>query len=134
MTDRYDRNATALATLRIPVGVLFLLFGAYPYPWMNAVLKSIVLPHARLCAFLTAYGKRMIGVELVSGVLTRTASGFGIMLMALLLASSRLRWAARCPMTLFWRLAPVIRFYRMYRCIHHRRTRSAVSLMPRRRG
>jgi uncharacterized membrane protein YphA (DoxX/SURF4 family) len=41
-----------------------------------------------VCAFLTAYGELMIGLGLVAGVLTRTASGFGIMLMALLPASA----------------------------------------------
>lgn len=112
MRQTFDRNTTALATLRIIVGIFFLLFGEYKvfgtgftlhggfeewirsfiaqgaYPWMRAVLVSIVLPHARLCAFLTAYGELMIGLGLVVGVLTRTASGFGIMLMALLWASA----------------------------------------------
>ncbi len=112
MTNRYDRNATALATLRILVGMFFVLFGEYKvfgtdftlhggfeewirsflaqgaYPWMKPVLESIILPHARVCAFLTAYGELMIGLGLVTGVLTRAASGFGITLMALLLASA----------------------------------------------
>ena len=35
-----------------------------------------------------AYGELMIGLGLVAGVLTRTASGFGIMLLALLGVSS----------------------------------------------
>ena len=39
---------------------------------------------------------------------------------------SRLPWAACRPMALFWRLAPVVRFYRMFRCIPHRRTGSTV--------
>ncbi len=112
MPSRYDRNTTALATLRITVGIFFVLFGEYKvfgtdftlhggfeewirsflaqgaYPWMKPVLESIVLPHARLCAFLTAYGESMIGLGLVAGVLTRIASGFGIVLMALLWASA----------------------------------------------
>jgi len=107
-----DRNTAALATLRIAVGLFFVLFGEYKvfgagftlhggfeewvrsflaqgaYPWMKPVLGSIVLPHARVCAFLTAYGELMIGLGLVVGVLTRTASSFGIMLMALLWASA----------------------------------------------
>ena len=107
-----DRNATALATLRLVVGVLFLLFGEYKvfgtdftlhggfeqwvrsflaqgaFPWMRPVLDGIVLPNARLCAFLTAYGELMIGLGLVAGVLTRAASGFGIFFMALLWASA----------------------------------------------
>lgn len=108
----YDRNATALATLRIVIGVFFLLFGEYKvfgkdftlgggfemwirsflaegaYPWMKPVLENLALPHARLCAFSTAYGELLIGLGLVTGVLTRTASGFGIILMALLWASA----------------------------------------------
>lgn len=112
MSIKYDQNATALATLRIVVGGFFLLFGEYKvfgtdftlhggfemwirsflaqgaYPWMKPVLENIVLPHARVCAFLTAYGELMIGLGLVAGVLTRIASGFGILLMVLLWASA----------------------------------------------
>lgn len=108
----FDRNTTALVTLRIVVGVFFVLFGEYKvfgtdftlhggfeewirsflaqgaYPWMRPVLESIILPHARLCASLTAYGELMIGSGLVVGVLTRIASGFGVVLMALLWASA----------------------------------------------
>ena len=46
------------------------------------------MPHAQVCAFLTAYGELMIGLGLVAGVLTRAASWFGILLMALLLTSA----------------------------------------------
>ncbi|HZB87337.1 MAG TPA: DoxX family membrane protein [Terracidiphilus sp.] len=112
MTNGHDRNATALAALRIVVGLFFVIFGEYKvfgtdftlhgqfeewvrgflaqsaYPWMKPVLVNVVLPHARACAFLTAYGELMIGLGLVTGVLTRAASGFGILLMALLLASA----------------------------------------------
>jgi thiosulfate dehydrogenase (quinone) large subunit len=112
MQSTFDRNTTALATLRIIVGSLFLLFGEYKvvgtdftlhggfeewirsflaqgaYPWMRPVLADAILPHARLCAFLTAYGELMIGLGLVTGVLTRAASGFGIILMTLLWASA----------------------------------------------
>jgi thiosulfate dehydrogenase (quinone) large subunit len=114
MPIKYDRNATALATLRITVGIFFVIFGEYKvfgtgfthgqfeewirgfiaqgaYPWMKPVLEHIVLPHARVCAFLTAYGELAIGLGLVTGVLTRTASCSGIVLMALLWAS------AGCP-------------------------------------
>jgi thiosulfate dehydrogenase [quinone] large subunit len=103
-----DRNATALATLRIFVGIFFLLFGEYKvfgteftlhggfeesirsflaqgvYPWMAPVLQHVVLQHAHLFAFLTAYGELLIGLGLVCGVLTRVASGFGMLLMMLL--------------------------------------------------
>jgi uncharacterized membrane protein YphA (DoxX/SURF4 family) len=107
-----NRNATALATLRIVVGCFFLLFGQYKvfgsdftlhggfeqwirsfimqgaYPWMKPILEEIILPHARICAFLTAYGELMIGLGLVAGVLTRVASVFGIVLMSLLWLSA----------------------------------------------
>lgn len=112
MPTKHDRNATALATLRIVVGVFFLMFGEYKvfgteftlhggfegwihrflmqgvYPWMAPVLRYVVLPHARLCAFLTAYGELLIGLALIFGVLTRVASVFGILLMTLLYLSA----------------------------------------------
>lgn len=111
MQARYDRNDTAFATLRIVVGIFFVLFGQYKvfgtdftvhggfeqwvrsflaegaYPWMKPVLQQVILPHARACAFMAAYAELMIGVALVLGVLTRTASGFGVLLMTLLWAS-----------------------------------------------
>jgi thiosulfate dehydrogenase [quinone] large subunit len=107
-----DRNKTALATLRIFVGIFFLFFGEYKvfgteftlhggfeesirgfvaqgaYPWMVPVLQEVVLPHARFCAFLTAYGELLIGLGLVFGVLTRVASVFGMLLMILLWVSA----------------------------------------------
>jgi uncharacterized membrane protein YphA (DoxX/SURF4 family) len=112
MPTVYDRNATALATLRIFVGIFFLLFGEYKvfgteftlhggfeesirsflgqgtYPWMAPVLRHIVLPHAHLYAFLTAYGELLIGLGLVFGMLTRVASLFGMVLMMLLWLSA----------------------------------------------
>jgi uncharacterized membrane protein YphA (DoxX/SURF4 family) len=112
MQTQHNRNATALATLRIFVGIFFLLFGEYKvfgteftlhggfeesirnflaqsaYPWMAPVLQNAVLPHARLCAFLTAYGELLIGLGLVFGVLTRAASLFGMLLMMLLWLSA----------------------------------------------
>jgi thiosulfate dehydrogenase [quinone] large subunit len=112
MQTSHDRNATALATLRIIVGIFFLLFGEYKvfgteftlhggfeeeirgflvqgaYPWMVPVLQHAVLPYARICAFLTAYGELLIGLGLVCGVLTRAASVFGILLMTLLWLSA----------------------------------------------
>lgn len=111
MQGRYDRNTTALSTLRIVVGIFFVLFGEYKvfgtdftvhggfetwvrsflaegaYPWMKPVLQQVILPHARVCAFMVAYGELMIGLALVLGVLTRAASMFGIVLMTLLWAS-----------------------------------------------
>ena len=112
MTDVHRRNATALAALRIFVGIFFLLFGEYKvfgteftlgggfeesirgflaqgtYPWMAPVLRHVILPHAHLFAFLTAYGELLIGLGLLSGVLTRVASVFGMLLMILLWLSA----------------------------------------------
>jgi thiosulfate dehydrogenase (quinone) large subunit len=112
MLDVRQRNATALATLRIFVGIFFLLFGEYKvfgteftlhggfeewirgflaqgtYPWMAPVLRHIILPHAHLYAFLTAYGELLIGLGLVFGVLTRVASVFGMLFMILLWLSA----------------------------------------------
>jgi uncharacterized membrane protein YphA (DoxX/SURF4 family) len=107
-----DRNARALAGLRIAVGALFLIFSEYKifgaeftrgggfqfwinrflaegaYPFMAPILKDFVLPHAKLWAFLVAYGELAIAFALVFGVLVRTASVFGLAYMMALLFSS----------------------------------------------
>jgi len=107
-----DRNARALAMLRISVGVLFLIFGEYKvfgtaftlgggfqfwinrflqegaYPFMVPILRGFVLPHATPIAFLAAYGELAIGMSLVSGIFTRLASCFGLIYMLVLLFSS----------------------------------------------
>lgn len=112
MTSEANRNTRALAMLRIAVGVLFLIFGEYKvfgtqftlgggfqfwinrflsngaYPFMVPVLRGFVLPHATPIAFLVAYGELAIGLSLVSGVLSRLASSFGILYMFSLLFSS----------------------------------------------
>jgi uncharacterized membrane protein YphA (DoxX/SURF4 family) len=106
-------NSQALAALRIAVGVLFLIFAQYKvfgteftlgggfqywinlfireggaYPFMVDVLKSFVLPHGTLIAFLVAYGEMAIGVSLVTGIWVRTASVFGAIFMITLLLSA----------------------------------------------
>lgn len=108
-----DRNALALAGLRIAVGCLFLIFAQYKvfgtqftlhggfewwinhfvqggtsFPFMVPVLQKIVLPHARAIAFIVAYGELAIGLALVSGILVRSASAFGLFYMLVLLLSS----------------------------------------------
>ena len=104
-----DRNAIAFAILRIGIGILFLIFGEYKvfgtqftlhggfqfwinrfledgaYPFMKSVLKNFVLPHATPIAFLVAYGELCIGLSLVSGILARAASFFGLIYMLSLL-------------------------------------------------
>src|SRR5271155_4591194 len=97
-----DRNALAMAGLRIAVGCLFLIFGQYKvfgiqftlhggfetwinrflqngeaYPFMVPVLQGFVLPHATAIAFLVAYGELAIGLALILGTLVRTARAFG---------------------------------------------------------
>ena len=108
MPPHQDANTRAVSVLRIVVGAFFLLFGQYKvfgtdfvqqgfaatiqgflaqhanYPFMAAVLVHGVLPHAQLCAYLTGYGELLIGLSLIFGVLTRLASGFGILLMLVL--------------------------------------------------
>ena len=107
-----DRNASALAGLRIAVGVLFLLFGQYKvfgtqftlgggfqswihsflargaYPFMVPVLRDFVLSHGTAIAFLVAYGELAIGLGLMLGILVRTASVCGMIYMLFLLFSS----------------------------------------------
>jgi uncharacterized membrane protein YphA (DoxX/SURF4 family) len=107
-----ERNAFALAGLRIAVGCLFLIFAQYKvfgtqftlqggfqswinrflqdgaYPFMVPVLQRMVLAHATAIAFLVAYGEFAIGVALVSGIWVRTASVFGLIYMLSLLFAS----------------------------------------------
>lgn len=108
-----DRNAVALAGLRIAVGCLFLVFAQYKvlgieftrgggfewwinrflqdgstYPFMILVLQRFVLPHATAIAYLVAFGELGIGLSLVLGILVRTASGFGFVYMLSLMLSS----------------------------------------------
>jgi len=107
-----DRNSNVLAALRIGVGSFFLVFGEYKvfgtqftlgggflswinrfiahgaYPFMVPVLRNFVVPHSTLIAFLVGYGEFAIGLGLIFGVLTRTASFFGLLLMLAMLFSS----------------------------------------------
>jgi len=105
-------SARALTTLRISVGVLFLIFAEYKvfgtkftlgggfqywinsfleagaYPFMVPVLRNFVLPHATPIALLVAYGELAIGAALVLGRFVRAASVCGLVYMASLLFSS----------------------------------------------
>jgi thiosulfate dehydrogenase [quinone] large subunit len=107
-----DRNARALASLRISVGLLFLIFAQYKvfgsqftlgggfqfwinrfltngaYPFMVPILQKFVLPHATPIAFLVAYGELAIGLALVTGILVRLASMCGAIYMFTLLFSA----------------------------------------------
>ncbi len=105
-------SARAMATLRVSIGILFLILAEYKvfgtqftrgggfqywinsfldggaYPFMVPVLKNFVLPHATAIAFLAACGELAIGISLVSGRLVRSASLCGLIYMAALLFSS----------------------------------------------
>ena len=105
-------SARSLATLRIAIGILFLIFAEYKvfgtkftlgggfqywinrfledgaYPFMVPVLRNFVLPHATPIAFLVAYGELAIGIALVLGRFVRAASVCGLVYMASLLFSS----------------------------------------------
>ena len=107
-----DMNSRALATIRIGVGALFLIFGEYKvfgtqftlhggfqywinrfleggaYPFMAPVLRGFVLGHATSIAFLVAYGELAIGIALIFGILVRAASVGGVVFMLTLLFSS----------------------------------------------
>lgn len=107
-----DRNENVFAALRIGVGIFFLVFGEYKvfgtqftlgggfqswinrfiahgaYPFMIPVLRNFVLAHGTTIAFLVAYGEFAIGLALIFGVLTRTASVGGLLLMLAMLFSS----------------------------------------------
>ncbi len=111
-SDSSIRNTYALALLRIGVGILFLIFGQYKvfgtaftlhggfqfwinkfleggaYPFMVPILRSFVLPHATAIAFLVAYGEFAIGLALTFGVMVRSASFCGLILMLTMLFSS----------------------------------------------
>jgi uncharacterized membrane protein YphA (DoxX/SURF4 family) len=107
-----DRNSNAFAALRIGVGIFFLIFGEYKvfgtqftlgggflswinrfiehgaYSFMSPVLRNFVVPHSTVIAFLVAYGEFAIGLGLIFGIFTRTASFFGLLLMLAMLFSS----------------------------------------------
>jgi len=111
-SDSSARNNYALALLRFGVGIFFLIFGQYKvfgtaftlhggfqfwinkfleggtYPFMAPILRGFVLPHVTAIAFLVAYGELAIGTGLVLGVLVRSASLCGLILMLTMLFSS----------------------------------------------
>ena len=110
--DSGTRNTYTLALLRIGVGIFFLIFGQYKvfgteftlhggfqfwinkfleggaYPFMAPILRGFVLPHATIIAFTVAYGEFAIGLGLTLGILVRSASFGGLILMLTMLFSS----------------------------------------------
>jgi thiosulfate dehydrogenase (quinone) large subunit len=117
-----DRNARALASLRISVGLLFLIFAQYKvfgaqftrgggfqfwinrfltegaYPFMVPILQKFVLPHAGPIAFVVAYGELAIGLALLTGIIVRPASICGAIYMLTLLFSANYPG----PQVAFW--------------------------------
>lgn len=104
-------NDRVLGGLRIAVGAVFLIFAEYKvvgrefvhggfqgwihqflrggaYPFMRPILTGFVLPHATDIAYLVAFGELCIGLALVSGVMVRLASIFGVLYMITLIAAS----------------------------------------------
>lgn len=101
---RDEKNAMALAILRIAVGFFFLVFGQYKvfstsfvrsgfhdyvegfirdgaYPFMVPVLRWILAHAATAMALAVAYGEFLIGISLMIGLFSRVASIFGCALM-----------------------------------------------------
>jgi thiosulfate dehydrogenase (quinone) large subunit len=99
-----DKNAVALALLRIAVGLFFVIFGQYKvfgsgfahsgfreyvegfirdgaYPFMVPVLRWILAHAATPMALAVSYGEFLIGLSLLIGLLSRVASLFGCALM-----------------------------------------------------
>jgi len=102
--QRRDKNALALALLRIAVGFFFVAFGQYKvfgsgfarsgfrdyvegfirdgaYPFMIPVLRWILAHAATPMALAVGYGEFLIGVSLLIGLRSRVASIFGCAIM-----------------------------------------------------
>src|ERR1700730_10835039 len=149
-----DRNACALAALRISLGLLFLIFAQYKcfsiqftlgggfqfwinrfvtdgaYPFMLPILQKFVLPQATPIAFLVAYGELAIGLALLTGILVRPASICGLIYMFTLLFSANYPG----PHAAFWQYfgawARASRTRALLRCICARRFRSTLVVAP----
>jgi thiosulfate dehydrogenase [quinone] large subunit len=105
MRNSTDPNTVAITALRIVVGLFFTIFGEYKvfgteftlhgdfqeavegfisggaYPFMVPILHGVLVHFATAMAFTVAYGEFLIGVSLLIGVWSRTASGCGFVLM-----------------------------------------------------
>ena len=101
---RRDPNAFAMASLRISTGIFFTIFGQYKvfgtqfvrggfreyvegfvragaYPFMLPVLRAILAHAATPMAIAVSCGELLIGISLMTGLLSRMASVFGCALM-----------------------------------------------------
>jgi uncharacterized membrane protein YphA (DoxX/SURF4 family) len=105
------QHSRALVFIRIAVGLFFLIFAEYKlassqfitkgmatyihhyvdkdcYPFMQAPLRSIILPHAVFFGAFVAVSELLVGLSLVTGVLVRWASLGGLLMMCLFLFSA----------------------------------------------
>jgi uncharacterized membrane protein YphA (DoxX/SURF4 family) len=105
------QQSKALASLRIAVGLLFLIFAEYKltsskfiwggmasyighfiedgcYPFMKPFLTNVILPHAVFFGAIVSITELLIALSLITGVLVRWASIGGLMMMLLFLFSS----------------------------------------------
>ena len=94
-----DTNAFAMASLQMSIGIFFTIFGQYKvfgtqfvrggfreyvegfvragaYPFMLPVLKAILAHAATSTAIAVGYGEFLIGISLMTGLLSRVASLF----------------------------------------------------------
>ena len=125
MKNSSDRNAIAIALLRISVGTLFLIFCAFKiasakftlgggfqvwinrflqdgaYPFMLPVLRNIVLPHSSVLAFFVTASELAISLSLLFGIWTRYASAGGAVFMLTLLFAADYP-GPHAPFWLYW--------------------------------
>jgi uncharacterized membrane protein YphA (DoxX/SURF4 family) len=105
------QQSKALASLRIAIGLLFLIFAEYKltsskfiwggmasyighfiedgcYPFMKPFLTNVILPHAVFFGAIVSITELLIALSLITGILVRWASIGGLMMMLLFLFSS----------------------------------------------
>jgi uncharacterized membrane protein YphA (DoxX/SURF4 family) len=117
-------QSRALSFLRIAVGVFFLVFAEYKladmhfirsgmatyiqgfvdhgsYPFMQPLLKDLILAHAVFFGAVVSVTELMIGLSLVTGILVRWASLGGLVMMLLFLFSADYPGAHAAPWKYF---------------------------------
>jgi uncharacterized membrane protein YphA (DoxX/SURF4 family) len=105
------QQSRALIFIRIAIGLFFLIFAEYKlassqfimkgmatyihryvdkdcYPFMQAPLRTIILPHTIFFGAFVAVSELLVGLSLVTGVLVRWASFGGLLMMCLFLFSA----------------------------------------------
>ena len=115
----------ALASVRIVVGLLFILFGQFKVfgdefvhgmvrqyveaavqgqaaSFYGPLLEAVVLPRPELFGYLVAWGELLIGLSLVSGLLVRAASVAGAVHMLGLTLATWNAPGAQAPLWQYW--------------------------------